>query len=298
MKKKILKIESIHQCNCCLGYKTLHPLVSVIDLSKTGLTQQVIRFDFYTVLLLEGECENFLFGRKYYDYSNATIIFLFPGQPIELNTNNLSSPKNRLLAFHPDLLYDTALGKHINDYTFFRYQPDEALHLSLREKNKALDCFNNIEEELCHTIDYHSKTLITRNIELFLDHCTRFYDRQFITRNEENQGILKKIYRLMNEYIRSGQLQNGRLPSADYCGRLLNISPPYFSDLLKFETGKNIYEYFQLKRLETAKQMLLDKNNTVSQVVKQLGYPSNQYFSHLFKKITGIAPADYRFVQN
>lgn len=66
MKKKILKIESIHQCNCCLGYKTLHPLVSVIDLSKTGLTQQVIRFDFYTVLLLEGECENFLFGRKYY----------------------------------------------------------------------------------------------------------------------------------------------------------------------------------------------------------------------------------------
>ncbi len=298
MKKEILKIENIHQCNCCLGYKTLHPLVSVIDLSKTGLTQQVIHFDFYTVLLLEGGCEDFLFGRKYYDYSNATIIFLVPGQSIELNTNSLSSPKGRLLAFHPDLLCSTALGKHINDYTFFRYQPDEALHLSLREKNKALDCFNNIEEELCHAIDCHSKTLITRNIELFLDHCTRFYDRQFITRNEENQCILKKINLLLNEYIRSGQLQNGQLPSADYYGGLLKISPRYFSDLLKFETGKNTHEYFQLKRLETAKQMLLDKDTTVSQVVKQLGYPSIQYFSHLFKKITGIAPTDYRFSQN
>lgn len=298
MKKKILNIETVHQCNCCLGNKTLHPLVSVIDLAKNKLTQQAMRFDFYTVLLLEGQSEDFFFGRKYYDYSNATVVFLMPGQSIELNENRLFSLTGRLLAFHPDLLCNTTLGNHINDYTFFRYQSNEALHLSLREKNKALECLCCIEEELCHAIDSHSRTLITRYIELFLDYCTRFYDRQFITREEENQWTLKKMNVLLEEYIHSGQLEKGDLPSADYCADLLQISSHYFNDLLKFETGKNIYEYFQLKRLETAKQMLLDKNTTVSRIVEQLGYPNIQYFSRLFKKITGITPSDYRLAQN
>ena len=296
MKKEILNLETVHQCNCCLGNRTLHPLVSVIDLPKTGLTQQTVCFDFYTILLLETLSENILFGRKYYDYSNATVVFLTPGQSIELN--EVPSLQGRLLAFHPDLLCSTPLEKHIGSYTFFYYSPNEALHLSLREKNKTLECLYCIEQELCHAIDCHSKTLIIRYIELLLDYCTRFYDRQFITRNEENQWILKKVDILLNDYIDSGQLHDGSLPSADYCAHLLKISPHYFSDLLKFETGKNLYEYFQLKRLETAKRMLSDKNNKVSQVVEKLGYPNIQYFSRLFKKITGIAPAEYHLTLN
>lgn len=298
MKKQILNIETVHQCNCCLGNKTLHPLVSVIDLSKNELVQQAMRFGFYTVLLLEDQIENSLFGRKYYDYSNASLIFLTPGESIQITKDHLVSSKGRLLVFHPDLLCYTALGQHITDYTFFNYLTNEALHLSLREKNKAMECLCCIEQELCHPLDCHSKTLITRCIELFLDYCTRFYDRQFITRNEENQRILKKMDILLDEYIKSGELKDMGLPSAGYCAKQLKMSTHYFNDLLKFETGKNLYEYFQLKRLDISKQMLLDKNNTVSIVVEALGYPNIQYFSWLFKKITGIAPADYRLSQN
>ena len=182
MKERILNIETVHQCNCCLGCKTLHPLVSVIDLSKTNLEQQIIKFDFYTILMMEGEIDDVLYGRKYYDYSNASLVFLTPGESIKINKSKALPSKGWLLAFHPDLIFQTSLGEHIKDYSFFFYNPEEALHLSQREKAKAVECICNIEEELRHAIDCHSQILISRYIELLLDHCNRFYERQFITR--------------------------------------------------------------------------------------------------------------------
>lgn len=298
MKENILNIETVHECNCCLGYKTLHPLVSVINLSQANLEQCTIKFDFYTVIMMEGDVEDFLYGRKYYDYSNASLLFLTPGKSIKIDHSELLRRKGWLLAFHPDLLYRTSLGKHIGNYSFFFYKLEEALHLSLREKNKIVDCLHNIEEELEHAIDCHSKTLITRHIELLFDYCTRFYERQFITRCDANKPIIRQTNILLDEYIQSGKLKKGVLPSAEYCADKLRLSTRYFSDLLYFETGQNINEYFEFKRLEASKTMLLTSQNTVSGVAEKLGYPNVQYFSRLFKKITGIAPCDYRLAQN
>lgn len=298
MKENVLNIETVHQCNCCLGYKTLHPLVSVIDLSKADVRQRAIRFEFYSILLIEGKCEDFIYGRKYYDYSNASFVFLAPGQSIWINESEMFPQKGWLLVFHPDLLRRTSLGENINRYTFFFYHLDEALHLSLREKNKAVECLCNIGEELEHAIDCHSKILITRYIELLLDYCSRFYERQFITRNEANKVLLKKTDRLLDEYIRSGRLEKGIMPSAEYCAGRLHLSPQYFNDLLKFETGKNLYENFQQKRMEVSKSLLLDKNNTVTDIAARLGFPNVQSFCRLFKRLTGAAPNEYRFSQN
>lgn len=298
MKENILNIETVYECNCCLGYKTLHPLVSVIDLSQANLEQCTIKFDFYTILMMEGDVDDFLYGRKYYDYSNASLLFLTPGESIKIDHSELLRRKGWLLAFHPDLLCRTSLGGHIEDYTFFFYKPDEALHLSLREKNKIIDCLHNIGDELEHAIDCHSKTLITRYIELLLDYCTRFYERQFITRCEANKPIIRQTNILLDEYIQSGRLKQGALPSAEYCADRLHLSTHYFNDLLYFETGQDIQEYFQFKRLEASKTMLLEQGCTVGAVAEKLGYPNVQQFSRIFKKITGIAPTDYRLAQN
>lgn len=298
MKEKVLNIETVHQCNCCLGSKTLHPLASVIDLSKANLEQCTTKFDFYTILLIESHTEDFLYGRKYYDYSNASLVFLTPGESIHIGKSKIIPSKGWLLAFHPDLLCCTSLGESIKNYSFFFYNPDESLHLSQREKTKAIECICNIKEELQHAIDCHSQTLISRQIELLLDYCTRFYERQFITRCEANQVIIHKTDSLLDDYIRSGKLKSRILPSIEYCADMLHLSPQYFNDLLKFETGKNIYEYFQLKRLEASKKMLLDQNNTIGMIADKLGYSNVQYFSCLFKKVTGITPNEYRFARN
>lgn len=163
---------------------------------------------------------------------------------------------------------------------------------------KIIECIRNIEEELRHSIDCHSKTLISRYIELLLDYCARFNERQFITRCEANKAILHKTKLLLSEYISSGKLEGGVLPTEEYCANALRLSPCYFGDLLRFETGKSIHEYFQLMRLNIAKKMLLDKENTVGTVAKKLGYANTQYFTGLFKKITGMTPTEYKYAQN
>lgn len=298
MKNKLLELETLHQFNNCFGNKTLHPMVSAVDLSKSSLTDHTIKVNFYTILLIEGECTDFMYGRKYYDYSNATLLFLSLGQSIQINKKKPLPQNGWLLAFHPDLIQGTALGISIDKYKFFSYYANEALHLSLREKLKTIECLTNIEQELQHDIDRHSQKIISKHIELFLDYCVRFYERQFITRDEINKEILSKMELLLDEYIQSGRLKSKVLPSVKYCSDSLNLSPHYFSDLLRFETGKDIDGYFQLKRIEVAKKMLLSSENNVYQITELLGYPSIQYFSKLFQKLTGTSPSEYRINQN
>lgn len=297
--KETLDIKSVRECNQCLGCKTLHPQASIINLERPDLEQETVKFEFYAVLLIE-ECADgcCCCGRKYYDYSNATMIFLKPGEVFRMSEAGVLPDKGWLLAFHPDLLYRTSLKNHIKNYTFFSYSKEEALHLSQRETATVTCCLENIEEELHHSIDKHTATILSRHIELMLDYCTRFYERQFITRENKNKTVLEELETLLNDYIASGRLRDSVLPTSEYCATRLGLSVPYFNDLLKFESGKTLDEYFQLKRLETAKKMLLQTNNTPATVSRQLGYSNVQYFSLLFKKITGIAPNEYRYSQN
>lgn len=297
MKKEHLDIETVHQCNCRMGCTTLHPQASVIDLSKADLAQCTIQCDFYTIILAEGNAGKPAYGRKYYDYSDATLIFHTPRASIQPDLNNLSDQAGSILVFHPDLIAYTSLGSHIKDYSFFFYQPNESLHLSLREKMKIAACIRQIEEELQYPIDRHSKILISRHIELLLDYCARFYERQFITRCDANRRLLRKTELLLNEYILSDRLRKGILPTEEYCATILRLSPCYFRDLLRFETGKTLNEYFQLLRLNTAKKMLQD-NHTVDATAERLGYASAQHFALLFKKVTGISPTAYKRMQN
>lgn len=295
MKKEILDIKTVYECNRCLGSKTLHPQVSIINLEHPELEQDTVKFEFYAILLIE-ECidDSTCCGRKYYDYSNATMVFLAPGEIFRLSETGALPNKGWLLAFHPDLLFRTSLKNHIKNYTFFSYRKEEALHLSKRETATITYCLDNIEEELHHAIDMHTRTILSRHIELMLDYCTRFYERQFITRETKNKTILEKMEAMLDTYIDSGKLQNGKLPTSEYCSEGLGLSTPYFNDLIKFETGKILEEYFQFKRLEVSKKMLLTADNTPAIVANRLGFPNVQYFSFIFKKITGIAPNEYR----
>lgn len=293
--KETLDIKSVCECNRCLGCRTLHPQASIINLEHPDLEQETVKFEFYAVLLIE-ECPDgcCCCGRKYYDYSNATMVFLNPGEIFRMSEAGVLPDKGWLLAFHPDLLYRTSLKNHIKNYTFFSYNKEEALHLSQRETATITCCLENIEDELHHSIDTHTATILSRHIELMLDYCTRFYERQFITRENKNKTVLEELEILLDDYIASGRLRNSILPTSEYYATRLSLSVPYFNDLLKFETGKTLDEYFQLKRLEAAKRMLLKTGNTPASVARQLGYPNVQYFSLLFKKITGIAPNEYR----
>ena len=294
----IKRFETVTDYNAFNNNETLHPLVSVVNLSKASPRQgSKMYFGFYTIFLKDVKCGDLVYGRDTYDYQEGTLVFLAPGQVAGINSNGETyQPKGYALVFHPDLVHGTPLGKHIQDYTFFGYQSKEALHLSERERRIVLDCFSKIEYELEHAIDKHSKRLIVSNIELFLNYCVRFYDRQFITRDNVHRGILEKFEDLLNGYFLSDKPQTIGLPSVAYCANELNLSANYFGDLIKKETGKSAQEYIQSKLIDVAKEKIFDHNKSVSEIAYELGFKYPQHFTRLFKQRVGQTPNVYRML--
>ncbi|MFT3822748.1 MAG: helix-turn-helix domain-containing protein [Chitinophagaceae bacterium] len=293
--------NSVNDYNTSCGQQTLHPLVSILDLSKCpprkwkAGTRVKMNFGVYGIFLKDVVCGDIRYGRNYYDYQEGTLVFIGPGQAwdVEYETSGYQ-PQGHVLIFHPDLIHGTSLGKTIQDYKFFSYQMNEALHLSEKERQIILDCFSKIQLELQQSIDKHSRKLIASNIELFLNYCDRFYDRQFITRDNVNRGILENLEALLNDYFASDKPQNAGLPSVAYCADVLHLSANYFGDLVKKETGKSAQEYIQNKVIDAAKEKIFDANKSVSEVAYELGFKYPQHFTRLFKQKTGMTPVEYR----
>ena len=291
----IINFRNIHEYNVFNNNETLHPLVSIVDLDKAEPRQlRRLQYDFYTVFFKKIHCGDLRYGLNNYDYEEGTLIFLAPGQVIGENGDTYYQPQGTALVFHPDLLLGTSLGKKIRDYTFFSYAVNEALHLSEQERKIILDCFDKIRYELKHSIDKHTKQLIVSNIELFLNYCERFYDRQFITRDNVNKGVLEKFEESLNSYFASEKPYSVGLPSVAYFADELNLSSNYFGDLIKKETGKSAQEYIQNKIIDIAKDKIFDSNKTISEIAYELGFRYPQHFSRLFKQRVGYTPNEYR----
>ena len=296
MNKELLNIRTVTEYNEMLGVETLHPLVSVIDLSKAKPMKHMRHtFGFYTVYLKDEKNCELIYGRQRYDYQKGSVVCLAPGQVIGIeDTGEVFQPQGWALCFDPELIYGTSLGRSIKDYSYFSYEVNEALHLSERERTLFIDCLGKIRQELEHSIDRLSKRLIATNIELLLDYCLRFYERQFITREPINRDLLTRFESLLDNYFSSGKAQNAGLPTVKYCASELCLSSGYFGDLIKKETGKSAQTYIQSKVMDVAKGRLLDTEKSISQISYELGFQYPQHFTRLFKKIADMTPNEYR----
>jgi AraC-like DNA-binding protein len=304
---EIFNIESVSQLKNFLGSSEIqHPLVTIIDFSKIEDFTEKLAEKFTTELyaiVLKGQYYGTLkYGRGTYDFQEGTLVFMAPKQVISADDEEIEKDvkpaphivMNWGIFFHPDLLRGTILSKKIKEYSFFSYESNEALHLSNKEKQMLTDIVLKIEFELSENIDSHSQNLIVSNIELLLNYCVRYYDRQFITRKISNKGILSRFENLLSAYFQSEDIQTNGLPSVRYCAENLNLSPNYLGDLLKKETGKNAQEHIHFYLIEEAKNRLMLSTKTVSEIAFELGFNYPQYFSKMFKNKTGLTPVEYR----
>lgn len=296
---QIREIKSISQMHQILGLeKPMHPAISLVNMKDVKLSKELFNqkyiWDFYMISLKFDNCE-LQYGRQYYDFEEGTLVFSSPGQvfkakkqPETLNENGWA------LYFHSDLIRKSDLGKNIKSYGFFSYKANEALHLSGKEKEKILRCTEAIEDECQQNIDKHSQTVIVSNLDLLLNYCNRFYDRQFYTRSTHQQDIVEKIEALLLNYFSLDKTVHQGIPTVKFCAEQENLSPNYLSDLLKKETGKNTQEHIHFHLIEKAKNLLLSSNLSVSGIAYDLGFEYPQSFGTLFKKKVGMSPNKYR----
>lgn len=294
--EEVIKLDTVDAYNKLFGLETLHPLVSVIDLSKATRfpTRFTLHYGIYALFLKQVKCGDIRYGRQTYDYQEGTVTSFAPGQVTAIEMAEGAKPLAKGLLFHPDLIRGTSLGQEIRHYSFFSYNSNEALHLSDEEKDIFTDCLDKIKLEVLRPIDKHSKRLISRNIELLLDYCMRFYERQFITRQTVNKDVLTKFEELLDSYFTDDRAMQNGLPSVKYFADKICLSPNYFGDLVKKETGKSPQEYIQNKIIDLAKERIMGSEMTVNQIAYELGFQYPQHFTRIFKKKVGCTPSEYR----
>mgnify|MGYP004509793035 FL=1 len=292
---KEIYFNTVQEFNEHYGFETLHPLVSIVRFDREHTLEQTnIHYGIYALFLKENKGCDISYGRTKYDFDEMTVTSFAPGQTILVSPNpEIKYPKWTALVFHPDLLSRTELGKNIGRYEFFDYTSNEALHLSEGEIEVFRGVLAMIQQELRHNIDKHTKELIVSNIELLLNYCLRFYDRQFITREEINHKTAKKFLELLDKYV-SEKAEYEGLPSVAYFADKCCYSPKYFGELIKTETGRTAKDIINERVLRFAKQLLDDDNISILLISQKLGFEYPQHFVRFFKSQTGKTPSEYR----
>ena len=292
-------LNTIQQVNDHYGVTTLHPLVSVIHLERQpypSVGKARFHFGVYVVWLKKTKGCTLSYGRTPYDFDVETVTSFEPGQIVTAEVKESQvRPESIGLFFHPDLLNRTHLAKDMQRYEFFSYNSTEALHLSEQEVELVRQVLNMIEAELQHAIDSHSRELIVSHIELLLNYCLRFYDRQFITREEINHSVVKQFDRQLREFIKTKASKEG-LPTVAYFAELNHLSTAYFGQVIKTETGQTAKTFIHDRLLAVAKEQLSDESLSVTQVSENLGFEYPQHFVRFFKRYTGQTPSEYRKV--
>ncbi|MDY2779003.1 MAG: helix-turn-helix domain-containing protein [Alloprevotella sp.] len=288
-------LNTIQEFNDYQGVETLHPLVSVVHVENTEHIQEcVMHYGVYVIYLKENKGCKLSYGRTPYDFDEMTVTSFAPGQVVTVEPNpDVPFAKFTALVFHPDLLNRTALGRHISRYEFFDYSSTEALHLSAQEVEVFRGVLAMIEQEIHRAIDKHTRELIVSNIELLLNYCLRFYDRQFITREEINHSVVKKFIELLDDYISTKALQDG-LPTVSYFAGKCCLSSGYFGNLVRVETGRTAKDIISDHLLTHAKQLLNEETLTITMISNRLGFEYPQHFVRFFKSHTGKTPSAYR----
>ena len=294
--ENILEMPSVKDYNDNLGVATLHPLVSVVDMSELECIRHSLkRFGFYCIILKHLGCGDVTYGRSAYDYNDGSLVFVAPNQMAGANDGKVSyDTKGWILMFHPDLLRNTYLEHSMNRYTFFDYSSNEALHLSEQEREIIIGYLCNIRRELHHPTDDYTNRNIILNIEALLNNCMRFYERQFISRKIDNNKIMEQLTYLLEEYLLSGKSQQYGLPTVAWCADNLHLSSNYFGDLVKKYSGRSAQEYIKSTIVDYAKLLLANNSYQVNEIAYKLGFKYPQHFSRLFKHIEGVSPSQYR----
>jgi len=288
-------VNSVSQLHQLLSLpKPMHPLISVIDLKDIKPSgKESIIFNFYSIWLEKNVESKLRYGQNYFDFDEGSMIFLSPGQVVS-SGNHKQTEYGWGLVFHPDFIRTYQLAKTIKTYGFFSYAINEALHVSESEEKVLNAILDNIANEYRARIDDFSQDVIIAEIELMLHYCDRFYHRQFLTRKSINHDLLTQVEDLLTDYFNDNTAMELGLPTVQYLGKKLNVSPGYLSDMLRTLTGQSAQQHIHNKIIEKAKELISATSLSVNEIAFQLGFEYAQSFNKFFKNKTDISPLQYR----
>lgn len=297
--EKPYNIKSISEYHSLLGIEnSKHPLISIVNHEDIkNYNDERLKnktHSFYTISRKINYDGTMKYGQHYYDFREGAMVFHAPNQVIVSEFSDNIQLKGWTIFIHQDFLRTYPLDRKIQQYSFFSYAANEALHLSDEESKTIESVMDVIRKEYISGIDVYSQDILISQLDLLLNYCNRFYNRQFITRKAVNNDLLIRFEKLLTDYVNNGELQQRGIPSVQFFSNELNMSSNYLSDMLRALTGQSTQQHIQDQIIEKAKYILTTTNLTVSEIAFVLGFEYSQSFSKLFKNKTTQTPLEYR----
>lgn len=288
-------IQNMDEYNRYFHQSTVHPYVAVGDLSRADLTlYEPIDFDMYCIVLMDNDFGELVKGGKCVRYRAGTIFSLRPGQVVSMNLDYTQKPRGWMLAFRPELLENSGLGRDFYMFSFFQKDVYEALELSETERGIILNSFANLFAELNSPADYLTNHMLRLGIGHLLSYCKRFFERQFAIRAAVDNTLKSRLDILIDNYLSSGLPAQEGQPTVAWCARQFQLSPNYLGDLVKRELHVTAHEYIQGKIVQAAKNLLDKTTMSVNEIAEELGFAYPNHFTRMFRVQTGLSPLKYR----
>jgi len=290
-------VENIDQFNRYFHQPTYHPLVSVANLAQADLSLfDPTDFGMYCVVLMDVDFGELVLRGSAVRYRGGTMFTMKPGDIVSMNLDPKVQPRGWMLAFSPQLLNGTGLGRDFYMFNFFDYNVAEALELYDQERRVAINCFNNINSELQAPDDEFTSHMLRLGIGQMLTFCRRFYERQFDLRKLHASEFVKRVDLLLDNYLAVGNSMAAKLgpPTVAWCAAEFHLSPSYFGDLVRRELGTTAQDYIQQRIIDHAKALLSEQSMSVNEVAYSLGFAYPNHFSRLFRAKEGITPSEFR----
>lgn len=292
-----IKVENIEQFNHYFHQPTYHPQVSVARLQDADLSLfEPTDFCMYCVVLMEVDFGELVLHDTCMRYRGGTMFTMKPGDVVSMNLDSRVKPHGWMLAFRPEQLNGTGLGRDFYMFNFFEYKVAEALELFDSERRVIINCFNNIYTELQAPDDELTSHMLRLGIGQLLTCCRRFYDRQFDTKDLHSSDLGKRLDKMIDEYLSEGskKLRTQGPPTVAWCAEQFHLTPSYFGDIVRREMGITPQAFLQTKLIDRAKSLLASQELTINEIAEELGFSYPNHFARLFRQKTGMSPSAFR----
>lgn len=112
-------------------------------------------------------------------------------------------------------------------------------------------------------------------------------DKKILNKSQLNRSTLvSEILNYCNNNIKNCSLKE--------ISQHFKFHPNYISNMIKDETGKNLSYYIMNRRIDLAKELLINSDLSINQIIDEIGYSDKSFFYKQFNKYTGLSPKSYR----
>lgn len=293
--KKYLKVDNPNVYAQYVGAPVLHPLIALISYDEVSpFRSSLNNYGVYGLFIQQQFPKYLSYGTKSIIVGDRSIIAVAPGQIGGVEDGGMPIYINGwALLWSRELISGTPLEGGMDRYQFFSYFETEALRMDPIEWDRISSLLIMMRKEMRENQDSPAlRSILAGYLQLILEYCQRIYRRQLSQSDDGKSDILKRFRRLLVDYYSKGLQYEKGIPTVSYCASEDAYSPRYFGDLVHKATGGTAIGYIHEFIIGEAKNFLM-KGMRVGEVADLLGFDYPNHLSRLFKKVTGLSPANF-----